>query len=305
VFRNLRKNFPGLNVTLLDQNEVMLSWANLVRYDCIMIQRPYKEWSVPLIQMANRLKIPVWVDYDDNLLEVPRGMAKIYDIYNDETTRKTIAYCIQLADVVTVSTDDLKEYLLPINENIVVVRNAIDLDLTGPKSEKERSGGIGWRGSETHLIDLMVYQEQIRQAFAETKCDWYFLGFDNMFLSGERYKYIKPNDIFIYLNTLHQLNLSCLHTPLADNIFNRCKSNIAAIEGTWAGAVCIVPEWKEWDIPGMLKYNDVSSYLNALMAVANNEVDVEKMNKEAWAFICDELSIDKQNKKRIKILKNL
>ena len=305
VVRNLRQNFKGLNVNIIDESQVRMTWADLLRFDCILFQRPFKHWAVGMIQMAKRLKIPVWVDYDDNLLSVPREIPKIYDIYSDSNTQEAIKGCLALADVVTVSTDRLKKEFIQFNKNTIVVKNAIDLDIMGGRSQKDRAQIMGWRGSSTHSSDLILFNNEISKAFTASDWNWCFMGYDNIFLGGERYHYVKPSDPFIYFNTLQQLNLSCLHVPLIDNLFNRCKSNIAAIEGTWAGAVCIVPDWQEWDIPGTLKYKTLDGYYKALTSVMSGEIDIQENNSLAWEYISDELSLEKQNRKRIDILNNL
>lgn len=305
VFRNLRKQYPSLNVTIFDEHDIEMTWADIMQFDCIMFQRPFNAGLLGMIQMAKTLKIPVWVDYDDNLLDVPRVIPRMFDVYNKTSVKEIIAKCIALADVVTVSTTALKEAFAKLNKNVIVVRNAIDLHLLGDRSNNKREKLIGWRGSATHASDLLVFQKQIADGFKESQWDWYFIGYDNFFLSGDKYHYIPATDPFIYFHGLKQLNLRCLHVPLIDNYFNRCKSNIAAIEGTWAGAVCIVPKWQEWDIPGMLQYETLQDYYDALMSVVKGGVNIKAKNDLAWEYICDVLSLDNQNKRRVEILKNL
>ena len=96
---------------------------------------------------------------------------------------------------------------------------------------------------------------------------------------------------------------SCLHVPLHDNPFNRAKSNIAWIEGSYAGAVCVVPAW--WNVPGALSYTDGPSYYEAIKSVIKGEVDKKKLNAEAWEFIMDTLPLSKVNVERLQIINSL
>jgi len=96
-----------------------------------------------------------------------------------------------------------------------------------------------------------------------------------------------------------------MQVPLADHIFNRCKSNIAAIEGIFAGAVCIVPDWSEWQIPGTLKYNNPKEYSEHLQNVCQGNIKIKQNNEIAWDYINEVFSLQKINKKRIEIIESL
>ena len=130
------------------------------------------------------------------------------------------------------------------------------------------------------------------------------MGFSPWFLAETNNKMNVPSlDIVIYMKTLFDLAPSCMHVPLADNLFNRCKSNIAWIEGSYAGATCVVPSW--WNVPGALSYTDGASYYEAIRAILSGEVDKVKMNAEAWEFIMDNLALSKVNVQRLQVLNEL
>lgn len=88
-----------------------------------------------------------------------------------------------------------------------------------------------------------------------------------------------------------------------DNLFNRCKSNIAAIEGSFAGAISIVPDW--WDIPCTLKYSNPDEYYEALRLVLSGEIDIQAENEKSWEFIEYYLFLSKVNKLRVELIKTL
>jgi hypothetical protein len=303
ITKNLQRQFP-VDIQIVDWTSMAMTWADLIQFDLVFMQRPFHEMALQMAEYLKGLKIPLWVDYDDNLFEVPRGIQP-YDLFTRPDIQKNIRTLLSMANVVTVSTAHLKESLTKYNKNIIVIKNAIDLDTMGERNINEKKNIVMWRGSKTHIIDVMYVQEHMRKIYND--CDWrfVFMGFDNFWLSGDRYTYLKAVDPFKYYQMLKAMNISCMQVPLIDIPFNHSKSNIAAIEGTWAGGVCIVPDWEEWQIPGMLKYKDRKQYSQRLNAVVNNKVDIEKRNSQAWEYICDELSLQKQNKLRIEILKNI
>jgi hypothetical protein len=94
-----------------------------------------------------------------------------------------------------------------------------------------------------------------------------------------------------------------IHVPLQDILFNRCKSDIAAIEGTFAGAACLVPEF--WDIPGTIKYNSQETYYEGMRSVLSGEVNIVEQNRISWEYIMDVKSISKVNELRVNLIKSL
>lgn len=84
------------------------------------------------------------------------------------------------------------------------------------------------------------------------------------------------NDIFGYFQRLIQLKPHFVVFPLEDNTFNRCKSNIAAIEATVAGAVCISPDYMPefGEIPRIAYHpnGEENSLFSTLEWINNNDV---------------------------------
>jgi hypothetical protein len=96
-----------------------------------------------------------------------------------------------------------------------------------------------------------------------------------------------------------------MQVPLADSIFNRCKSNIAWIEGSFAGAVCLVPDWEEWQMPGTVRYSNPAEYGEKMKLLLNNNFNYRKYNDLSWEYIMDNLTLSRVNGQRIEILKGL
>jgi hypothetical protein len=53
-------------------------------------------------------------------------------------------------------------------------------------------------------------------------------------------------DTIKYFKWLANTAPRIMMVPLADTAFNRCKSNIAWLEATGAGAAVLAPAWPEW-----------------------------------------------------------
>ena len=303
VLKDLRRKTDH-NITLVQMNQVGMNWSFLSQFDLIMHQRPFSKESLNVCNYIKQCGIKLWVDYDDNLFALNPENPTYY-IYNNKEIQENIKGILRLADVVTVPTEYLRQAYSEFNKNIVIVPNAFNDLLFARPELKPRTNHCVWRGPETHIFDLMSYSEGINRATKDFP-EWrfMFMGFSPWFLSATNNKgHIPSMDIVLYMKTLFDIAPSCLHVPLHDNMFNRCKSNIAWIEGSYAGAICVVPSW--WNVPGALSYTDGPSYYEAIRTILTGEVDKKKLNAEAWEFIMDTLALSKVNVERLQILNEL
>jgi hypothetical protein len=304
IAHNLAKQ-SGHNIQSISWKEIEINWAVISDFDLILFQRPFNKPAFDLISYIKQMNKPVWVDYDDNLLCVPPENGN-HSLYNDTENRKALKEILSIADVVTVTNENLKEAYLPFNLNISVIPNAFN-DSIFKRSDimPIRNNSVVWRGTETHIYDLMNYGSPINLASEDFK-EWKFIfvGFYPWFLNKSANKgFVKGSDIIVYFKNLMGMAPACVHVPLHDNPFNRSKSNIAYIEASYFGAISIVPEW--WEAPGALKYTDPQSYYECMKAVCSCEIDIEKSNQISWEYIQDELTLTKINKQRIEIINSL
>lgn len=303
VLKDLRRKTDH-NITLMQMNQAPMNWSFLSQFDLVMHQRPFSKDSLNICGYLKQCGIKLWLDYDDNLFALnPENPA--YALYNDPNIQNNIKEMLKLADIVSVPTEYLRQVYSEFNNNIVIIPNAFnDLLFTRPEL-KPRTNHVIWRGPEAHIFDLMNFSKEINQVTEEFP-EWRFMfaGFSPWFLSNSNNKGNIPFlDVVMYMKMLSEMAPSCMHVPLADNIFNRCKSNIAWIEGSYAGAVCVVPSW--WNVPGTLSYTDGSSYYEAIKSVIKGEVDKTVMNNMAWEYIMDVLPLSKVNVERLIIINSL
>jgi hypothetical protein len=306
VFGSLKHYVKDLQIIAFDGSP--LTWSDFAQLDCAVFQRPYSNFHWNSIQYLKEMGVPVWVDYDDNLHEVPDDNPNFIS-FNSIEIKKNILEIITIADVVTVSTQALKDYFLPANKNIHVVPNAFNDYFFKEKTLPERSEVVAWRGSNTHVMDLMAYGQAIANNInAHQTLKWMFLGYHPFFLNSlapGRFISRPPIDPFIYHRQLMVLAARIMHVPLVENAFNLCKSNIAQIEATWSGAACLVPNWIEWDIPGAVKYNNEKEYDALLDGMCKGEINLAEKRKISWEYIQDNLILSKVNLKRAEILNSL
>ena len=70
VFADLNKKFNG-QLQFIDLKQGAFTWADFNNIDLLFLQRPYAADLVPLVDYFRDMNKPIWVDYDDNLFEIP------------------------------------------------------------------------------------------------------------------------------------------------------------------------------------------------------------------------------------------
>lgn len=304
----LRKQFRNIQYQIMDT----YNWATCSFPDAAFFQRPFtpKHWDT--IQMVKSEGMKVWIDYDDLLTEVPTDNPT-YSQYSAPAIQEVLPKIISSADVLTVSTKVLKEEYSKWNKNIVVIPNSFDFKQCNNRPEKmtPRMPILTWRGSKTHDRDLMEYARVIIEVQNSKNPEalkhvWQYIGTNPWFITNftphERTVWAEPMDPKIYLEHLMITSSKAMHVPLHDSKFNRAKSNIAWIEASYAGMATICPDWEEWRNPGSILYKTPGEYRDALYAVVNNEIDVEKQALQSWEYISEMYNLEKWNLTRAEVL---
>jgi hypothetical protein len=294
-------NKLGATIDVQSFSDVLLDWQGIYNYDVVMIQRPYTDAALTYCKHVKQLHIPLWLDYDDDLFTVtPENRA--WPVFDDPKVQDCIKQMMGMADVISVSNDYLKETTLKFNKNVVIIPNAFN-DSIFPVDRvlPERKKTVLWRGSDTHIFDLMGYAEPMTRCIKEFP-DWQFtfVGYNPWFLPKlPNIDFQKALDVIDYFDKGMELAPSVMQVPLADTPFNRSKSNIAFIEGAYWGAICVVPEW--WNVP-TLNYKSKEGYYEALtLAMGDNST----YNELGWNYVKDNLLLSNINKIRVELIKNL
>lgn len=297
-------NQTGFTIDVIQWNQVEITWQIISMYDVIMLQRPFTDVASNLILYAKDMNKPVWVDYDDNLF-VLNPENKAHQVYSNPAVQEAVKNCLKNADIVTVPVEYLRQSYQMYNKNIHVIPNAFNDDIFRKRELPKRKKRVLWRGPDAHIYDLMTYGKEINRATKDfPDYEYLFMGYYPWFLSETENKgFVGGTDIVMYFKKILDLAPEVFHVPLHDNTFNRCRSNIGFIEGSWSGAACVVPGW--WNVPGALSYNNPAEYYDAMRSLLSGEVNAEEMNKTAWEYITEYLMLSRVNIERAELLKNL
>lgn len=284
-----------------------LTWAWLKSCDGLFLQRPYRPEEAKAAQMARMMGLPVWVDWDDDLLSLPIYNPRL-ELYPPQHVGPMLAKFCGMANYITVSTREIanrriahfsevaKQQDLPnsvqtrfaaeVAEKIQVLPNACMWPMTGGPRVR-RISWRGWGNHDADLLDMLPFIKEIADRPQHSRWKWTMIGefpWQVMEAIPETNLENDPGaDPYLYLQILQQCRPFVHIVPLRDNPFNRCRSNLAWIEATAAGAVVIAPDWPEWHRPGVINYSNGEGFKRALTNVMEQftlGVPVSKGGKE-------------------------
>lgn len=309
VLQHLRKLDPSINVRMAEAS----NWSAIGGADLVFMERPQDERFLKAIQDCKAMGIPVWSDFDDDLFNLEPDNPG-YSFYSQSKTRVAIKYCIANSDIVTVSTQEIATAFGSLNKKIEVIPNALNDYFFKLEVMKNEEPKFSWRGSATHRGDLLEYSD-VMWGLAEKhpSVEWHFYGKDLWFITEQTQvtKGIKNSFAYGEMGLMEyfydfRAKKPLVHLiPLKDTHFNRCKSNIAWMEGTWAGAACVSPTMPEFSkvqkdtYDGKLGFGEIAE--NLLL----DKVYREETYLSSLEYIQKNLFLSKVNESRLQIAKDL
>lgn len=304
----LRKIMPGLQIFHAGKEITM---SDLAHMDVAFLQRPIGPEHLQLIELCKKLKVKVWVDYDDHLFSIPKSNPA-HAVYDNDRTKKALKEIMNESDVISVSTKKLGVELAKTIEKekkIHVIPNAFNDYLLKEKPVFRPHNVVMWRGTASHQGDLLSFSPHIIDASRKNeKWLFNFMGYNPYFIVDELGKqgmHTQAIEILKYHEVIRKTYPNLCIVTLMDTTFNRCKSNIAWIEATYAGAVTLAPQWEEWERPGVLTYEGQNDFGKLLNNVLKNDYGLQQHHKSSWSYIENHLRLSSINHLRINLLKEV
>lgn len=286
-----------------------VSWSTLAWNDILFCQRPWGKPFHAACLIAKNNNMPIWMDFDDYLLDVPTWNPT-YKFFSSDTDKRYLEEMLNMATCITVTTEALKSKFLKFNPNVFIIPNAFNDYLFKFDFNFSKNLKINWRGSNTHAEDFRSIIEVIRNFQSdESNKNWLLsvIGDDPLkFKSLIKFKHYPPIDPIEYFIFIKELNPLIQLVPLMINDFNKSKSNIAWIEGIYSGAVSIAPkEMPEFNRPGVFLYDNMDDFNNILKECVKNPEEIKTYYILGYEFIKETLLLSKVNEQRKILIEKL
>lgn len=280
-------------IDVFDWNELKPDWSLFAIYDLVYMQRPLNKAAVDSAMYLKMMGKRLWIDWDDDYLNIPTYHFFVLQL---QSYRENIIALVGMADVVTVTTKALYDVYSQLNSNIFIIPNAIPLALFN-KCNYDNSGCIFWRGSHLHFPNVMHYANEL-QELVNRGIKMKFQGLNPFFLNA--YTMLPEMEMYNYLDHYKKISPKFSFVCLIDNQFNRGRSNIAWIEATMAGTVCLAPDWEEWQKPGIVNYSSRDEFVSIFTEM--NSSDLKHYYEMSFDYISENLLLENVNKLRLEIL---
>jgi glycosyltransferase involved in cell wall biosynthesis len=272
--------------------DVILSsgWAE---NDVIVGQRIYmnEEGASPVLNFIKICQDPATIavfEMDDNLMATPESNPA-FEVFSDEAVQQNLKACASMADLVTVSTEPLRDVMLAYNPNVEVVPNFIDAEMLRVERLRLKLPTIGWAGSSTHSDDFAVLGDAIGEAMLmQPKSLACIMGGEKSYDMGipknrlKRFRWVSnPRQVSRFTREF-DIGIA----PLAKNQFNESKSHIKVLEYAALGIPTVasnVTAYNEMVIDGVTGFlvDTPKEWRDALLTLLNDEELRERMGRAA------------------------
>lgn len=211
-----------VNMNILGMTQIIIRPFSY--YDVVVLQFA---WDADLILLITRLKklgIKVVLDYDDDLF----NGNPYYPIDYSDGRMENLKKSINMADLITVTTESLVETYGEYNSNVKILPNMIDLsefESILSRVRVERESTVGWYSSGIRFAEF----QSIVQGWIPEEVELYLAG--SPIFRNFKHPKLTVEDRFNPVDTPRILsNIDIGLIPLSLNRFNNGKSDLKGLE---------------------------------------------------------------------------
>jgi glycosyltransferase involved in cell wall biosynthesis len=168
-------------------------------------------------------------ELDDDIWHVLLTNWSAHQTYSRPDTQDVVEHCIQVADMVQVSTAPLAELVWPHNKNVVILPNRVPAWVLDVQRPRRRECTIGWFGAASHAEDLQMVAGPVRKVLHDNPAarlhimgTWFLPTFG---VIGTRYTDWLPDPDYY-----RAIDFDIGLCPLTGHRFNASKSGLKAMQ---------------------------------------------------------------------------
>lgn len=289
--------------------------------DLVVFHRPNDDRSLKIAEMLRKQGKKIVMDNDDTYKGFDQTkLGKLFPKID-----QAVDNFGRFADLITCSTEKLKEEYLKLNPNVVVLPNCVDPD---DWSEPERNEGdkvrIGLVGSVGMLGDMTNFAPTLRELVARPDVQIVLLAlpprdettiqrvqkmYEPEYAFWDAFNFKEANKVewhhfvpqYEYNDKINDMKLDILVIPRADDYFNRCKSNLKFLEASMLEIPVVAQGFSTGDSPYQdpedAKYMEIildnSKWMDVLIPLIENKEKRQAMGKKAREYVIERYSISK------------
>ena len=295
---------------------------NLRQAEVVVFHRPESQEHLDLIKILKKDGKKIVVDNDDTFkmdddhpLAVWTWDAKRVIITERD---RCLDESLRLADLVTTTTETLKEEYSKINDKVEVLPNCVDpMDWDEPIRNEGKKVRIGLVGSTTFSYDYGHVKDVLRELSDRDDVQLVMFGWQNKVgrtdnpkvteYFEKEYKFWDSLDIeqipncpsADYPSKLNEAKLDIMLIPRRENYFNICKSNVKFLEASMCEIPVIAQSFDKGayeeitaDMGFLIKDN--SKWMEAINIMIDNKELRREMGKKAKEYVLNNYNIEEK-----------
>ncbi len=198
-------------------------------------------------ELAREGRAKLVLEIDDDLLDIDPSNGPAWSFFSRPEIRANVIRNIEVADLVTVSTDPLAEVVSEYNRNVAVLPNCVPASLLdAPPAPGWKGLTLGWSGGMSHKLDLAEARDPVRQFLRRyPDAGLHIMGHvDPDFCKAmptERIHFTKWVDAVPAFHAAIDFDVTL--APLRPSPFNRSKSAIRCLEAAALGIPVIASDF--------------------------------------------------------------
>jgi len=253
-----------------------------------------------IVEFARSRNIITIMDIDDLVTQVPSGHPSFFGY---QEIKHIMIRLMKKMDFIMVTNDRLRRHFNAYNPHTYVLPNLLDLKIWNKVNEKQIMKRaekdkliVGYAGSSTHKYDFKPVIPAIRYLLSKyrDKICFKFLGCipdELRNVTGVAYLGDVINSYRQYADILKQSKFDLVISPLEDNAFNQCKSNIKFLEYSVCGfpgiysAVGPYIDSVQDKKTGLLTENTPDSWIQSMEFLINDPKLRNNLGENAYHYV--------------------
>ncbi len=258
-------------------------WADLIVVGRQDVGEFYAEWG----GIKEFFNIPIVLDTDDNVHFVrPQNPGYMGYHPGSEALAWNRYATNKIFDAITVTTQDLKDFYTKDNPRIYILPNSLDVKLWDsivPKKREDNSIRFGFIGSAAHSEGMRIVIKPVLKIMKKYPNTRFVVThvYKNFFENypqeiKNRIEYAPWIKLQDWQQGLKDLHLDIGLAPLADNMFNRAKSNL---------------RWLEYSL---IPVPTIASPIKPYLCIKDGFNGIIAREKEDWFIALERLVVDEK-----------
>jgi glycosyltransferase involved in cell wall biosynthesis len=198
-------------------------------------------------QMAREGRCALVFECDDDLLDIDPSNGPAWSFFRRPEIRENVIRNIEVADLVTVSTEPLAEVMRRHNRNVAVLPNCVPSSLLdAPHADGPKGLTLGWSGGASHALDLAEARDPVRQFLRRyPDAGLHIMGHvDSDFCKAMPRERLRTTRWVESVPAFHAaVDFDVALAPLRPSPFNRSKSAIRCLEAAALGIPVIASDF--------------------------------------------------------------